>query len=484
MDLSEVKLRQSNEIEYIRAAYESSEAWIEGEHNNDDNNDTNEKNDNIVIHRILKLQIPVSDYSEEQQQKQHGKNNDDIIEIDLTVRMPELYPLDENSPLEVLTATLIQIISCGKSRNTTLLRNITTDSLPKLVEACRNTVQEYLEENGPEEMVYLVFNRADDWIREDWPMIVKDSLVSKEAQKKSGYNHQGVGKEATTSSSSLSRKLIYSHHIISKIKRRDLLKLSQEYELGGFMKIGWPGIIIIEGSENNCESFWKEIKRWQWQHIEIRGEETLCGEERKFLNPPLQELDQNQMSYLAQYCQDIGLHDLFKTSMKIYAEDTKNDTADTTNATHDNGIMFSTLVRVDHMNDPKRYEKWLMKTCKANGCIYSIQKYLSGNSTAPATKARGDNKQSLLILVVLMAHDPKAIKQVLTQWRTTTGVDVDSKGHPCKERMMSVLADTIDGQFTPDDIPANNETYKTIEDLKDAIVSFSPSWEQALHSLT
>lgn len=55
------------------------------------------------------------------------------------------------------------------------------------------------------------------------------------------------------------RLWIYSHHIYSKTKRRELLDLAHEYNLTGFSMPGRPGIICIEGLASDCEKWWYKV---------------------------------------------------------------------------------------------------------------------------------------------------------------------------------------------------------------------------------
>lgn len=56
------------------------------------------------------------------------------------------------------------------------------------------------------------------------------------------------------------RYWIYSHHIYSKIKRREILDLAQEYNITGFCLPGRPGIICGEGWNVDCEDWWQKVK--------------------------------------------------------------------------------------------------------------------------------------------------------------------------------------------------------------------------------
>lgn len=70
-----------------------------------------------------------------------------------------------------------------------------------------------------------------------------------------------------------SRYWIYSHHIYSKIKRKNLLDLSAEFQLTGFSMPGKPGVICVEGFSRNCTEFWSLVKHWNWKKINVKIQE-------------------------------------------------------------------------------------------------------------------------------------------------------------------------------------------------------------------
>lgn len=82
----------------------------------------------------------------------------------------------------------------------------------------------------------------------------------------------GMQKE-TRASSSFTRMWIYSHHIYSKIKRKDILDFSAELSLSGFCMPGKPGIICIEGDGHDVEDFWQRIRRMQWKKLVMKERE-------------------------------------------------------------------------------------------------------------------------------------------------------------------------------------------------------------------
>lgn len=91
------------------------------------------------------------------------------------------------------------------------------------------------------------------------------------------YTAEPITEERTTSKSkhdtTFSRMWIYSHHIYSKIKRKDILDFSSELQLTGFSMPGKPGMICIEGYNNNVEDFWHRIRRMQWKKIVMKEKE-------------------------------------------------------------------------------------------------------------------------------------------------------------------------------------------------------------------
>ncbi|KAG7167025.1 RWD domain-containing protein 2A-like [Homarus americanus] len=71
------------------------------------------------------------------------------------------------------------------------------------------------------------------------------------------------------------RLWIYSHHIYSKVKRKDILDLSKEFDLTGFCLPGKPGIICVEGLSRNTEDWWHKVRSWNWQKILCKKHEDM-----------------------------------------------------------------------------------------------------------------------------------------------------------------------------------------------------------------
>jgi hypothetical protein len=197
----------------------------------------------------------------------------------------------------------------------------------------------------------------------------------------------------------------------------------------GYVKIGWPGIIIIEGLEEHCEDFYNDIKVWNWKFLVMRGEQqekVAAGDtldhKRKF--SIFQET--SDMSLVANHCRQVGLEALFRTSMKVYDNQKSNGDQDDTSNCQDR-TPYGALIWVDHMNDAKGYRKWLRKA-SANTNTFLLLKQSFPNYDF-------SKKPTILVAVV---GDTEGVQDFMKRWRTSR-VDIDSRGKACLERKMKVL---------------------------------------------
>ncbi|RIA92370.1 hypothetical protein C1645_765295 [Glomus cerebriforme] len=72
----------------------------------------------------------------------------------------------------------------------------------------------------------------------------------------------------------LSRILIWTHHLLSLGKRKNICQWAEELGLWGFSKPGYPGIIIIEGLYDKVHEYISRLKSLRWQAITVRSEQT------------------------------------------------------------------------------------------------------------------------------------------------------------------------------------------------------------------
>lgn len=71
-----------------------------------------------------------------------------------------------------------------------------------------------------------------------------------------------------------SRIWIYSHHIYSMEKRKNILSWAAELQLTGFSLPGKPGVICAEGLNSLVNEFHSRLKALNWKRITCKGSET------------------------------------------------------------------------------------------------------------------------------------------------------------------------------------------------------------------
>ena len=104
----------------------------------------------------------------------------------------------------------------------------------------------------------------------------------------------------------LTRRLIYSHHIIAPSKRAGLRECAQILGVTTLVKIGWPGAICLEGPTDRVDAFVNHITRWRWKQLAVRGEQD--AETRAL---PRIFLETSDMSTFAGHLRAAGLEELF-----------------------------------------------------------------------------------------------------------------------------------------------------------------------------
>jgi Protein of unknown function (DUF1115) len=385
--------RQQAELDLVAAAYAPEEAW----HTRRETGENDGKATKVYRRLVHKI-------------------GDNSLGWLLCLELPALYPAGDN----------LRVSATVEETNTTKDNlKLAYDILPKLIQSCRDIAERY----SGQESVWIVLQRAEDWMAEELPSLLSQHTIDAENNSTSHILQPSNSRVDHAPKQILGRRLIYSHHIISKVKRADLKALARNYNLTGYLKIGWPGLIIIEGLDEDCNLFYDEIRPWQWQYLVMRGEmqeevpssESL-GSYRKFRD--FEEAD--DMSIVADACREADLEALFRTSMKVYenSNNNNNNDADSQLAMQ----YFGILVHVDHMNSGKAYRKWLRQNSNQFGLQILIKQI-----------HRHDNLSSRPIHVVgLVGTDAASISSFMKQWRTQR-VDVDSQGKPCLERMMKIV---------------------------------------------
>ena len=141
------------------------------------------------------------------------------------------------------------------------------------------------------------------------------------------------------------RRWIWVHHIVDAQRRKAIMSEASERALGGYLKSGYPGIVVVEGSAAACVDFVRWIKGnksrpggfgRQWGH-HVRGEINIdvCGSAMgvdegactdaeaardvdvqgaldRHRRLPTQFTEVEEMATLGRECKACGLEDEFK----------------------------------------------------------------------------------------------------------------------------------------------------------------------------
>jgi hypothetical protein len=122
----------------------------------------------------------------------------------------------------------------------------------------------------------------------------------------------------------LGRRVINSPYIVKPAKIKDVKKCAEELQLGGYAKVGKPGIIVIEGAEEACRKYVPMLQDLGWKYQTEQGEQQQQGpagtsvDSLRVLPAGFEVLGEDTMSELSQLCRDAGLADLFFTSLNIH----------------------------------------------------------------------------------------------------------------------------------------------------------------------
>ncbi|KAI5783183.1 hypothetical protein DFH27DRAFT_276748 [Peziza echinospora] len=163
--------------------------------------------------------------------------------------------------------------------NITLPDSYPEESIPEVFLDCDNTVSRQVRVRLRQE-VKRVLENLERGIPILDLLIQEVSLLLPEEDSEKLEPVENCGPSPSPKPVKITRAVIWSHHIASSLKRRDILNWSRELGLGGFSRPGWPGAVVIEGEEADVREFEARLKALQWAALQVRGEEH--GTERLF----------------------------------------------------------------------------------------------------------------------------------------------------------------------------------------------------------
>lgn len=94
---------------------------------------------------------------------------------------------------------------------------------------------------------------------------------------------------------SCGRRWMWAHHISSAARRGLICKEAQSLSLGGYLKPGYPGIVVVEGSNRGCEEFVDWMKTSSKHTQAVRGQISALPAGERQLPEVFEELGVNDM---------------------------------------------------------------------------------------------------------------------------------------------------------------------------------------------
>ncbi len=165
---------------------------------------------------------------------------------------------------------------------------------------------------GSEAMISIISECRD--LVSDWECCNSGEIGGKEEEEEEVVGDNEA--TATSSPTTICRRWIWVHHITNNDRRKQIVIEARERNLGGYLKAGYPGVVVIEGISNDCDEFVVWIKGnksrpggfgRQWGH-HVRGEATA---EQRQLPAIFKELD-DDMGLLGSLCREFEVEDEFR----------------------------------------------------------------------------------------------------------------------------------------------------------------------------
>ena len=109
-------------------------------------------------------------------------------------------------------------------------------------------------------------------------------------------------------------------------KRKAAQSWAKELGLGGFSKPGYPGIIVVEGRFDDCETYVSRLKRLSWKAMSVRVAEDEAAdalepnavgrESGRRLPAAFEELPENGLGVMGEALREAGLEHMLEAALK------------------------------------------------------------------------------------------------------------------------------------------------------------------------
>ena len=159
------------------------------------------------------------------------------IPLEIICRLPKLYPLKTHPDV------FIRTLSTSKNLNKRFSQDLAA----------------YVKESHSFDCSIL---NIIEWVKENIASyMTSDSNVEILTSETSSHDNGKVR---------FSRMFVYCHHIFSVEKRKSVVQIAKEMGVNGFIMPGKPGVICVEGEENDVQEFWIRLRTIPWQKIQMK----------------------------------------------------------------------------------------------------------------------------------------------------------------------------------------------------------------------
>ena len=223
--------------------------------NDDGNDDGSDASDDGRIDVLTEIDFLVASFSESELMVDTDptritrilqldfERNAEVIYVHLVLSVPpEGYP--ESAPLQVEAFLAPTEDGNGNNRPSVAAQKVAMDAMKGLVDLCRWEANGSLGSNA----LFGVLQSADQWVQTEWGGIQRKFLPADSTGK-------ACLPSPTSSNYQIGRWLLSSHHLVDPDKIAFVKSTAGHYGLGGYIKLGYPGYLLIEGLEDNCSYF-------------------------------------------------------------------------------------------------------------------------------------------------------------------------------------------------------------------------------------
>ena len=285
--------------------FESAPVHYDGvDHDDDDEGNGPVQDEMAFIHSAYSPQeISVDDKQVTYTLELPLDNDSGDVRIDISVTLPIRYP---SVAIDEIKVVMNEASTCSPD-----IRKIALDALPTLQEIC------LIEARAREGSTALlsIFSVADMWAKDDWYAVMAKQLSLFKGKGKQTSSNISGGK----GSIEFCTFLIYTHHITDPEKIQLVKKTASKLNLGGYIKIGRPGLILVEGTQSDCEALLEALllnrkklrerggKNFDTATFSPAGKIQRYDNERK-LPKKLEQLEaQDGMDEIKDACKKLGL---------------------------------------------------------------------------------------------------------------------------------------------------------------------------------